>query len=175
MEDVGTRTWGIGEAERFTGLRRRSIQRVFYSGQGGGNIAAHAPRGWGQGSYDVNDLAKLFLVAQLEGRGDSLLAACRRLSALMGEHQLAELLAEERGRLSEQLDVLLDRYVCAEALEAALGEEPGRTERLRDVRSRAAAAEAALFPGEGPGLTSMELLDDLLETGETRVVAGTDN
>lgn len=70
MGEAGSqRAWQISQVQRLIGLPRRDIQRACYSGPGGAGILQPAESSWGRRSYDLDDLAKLYLVARYRERG----------------------------------------------------------------------------------------------------------
>lgn len=69
--------WTISQVEALIGLSRRDIQRCCYEGKGGVGILSPEDSKWGRRTYSAEDLARLFIVAQLKASGLSLPEAKR--------------------------------------------------------------------------------------------------
>lgn len=161
------RGWKIAEVERLVGLSLRDIQRACYQGRGGMGVLKPSDGSWGRRTYDERDLAVLFLLAQKRREGLTLSQAAEQLRDDTAGHTLSQLLDVEAERLSEQLEVIEDRLVRAEALAAAIGAEPTRTQQLSLIHDHAQElGRASLGPGhaspsedDAPG---EELLQELM-------------
>lgn len=127
--------WRIAEVERLVGLSRRDIQRACYQGRGGVGVLAPSDGSWGRRTYDKQDLATLFLLAQRRREGLTLSQAAEDLREKQHGHALQELLAIEAERLSDQLADVAEQLVRAEALSAALEDEPQRSKHLSQIDS----------------------------------------
>lgn len=168
MGTTKRRGWKIAEVERLVGLSRRDIQRACYQGRGGVGVLKPSDGSWGRRTYDEQDLAALFLLAQERREGLTLSQAAERLREGTSNHTLSQLLEIEAEKLSEQLELIEDRLVRAEALAAAIEEEPTRTQRLSQVKAH--AEEMGKVP-ECPSaplplredLPGMDLLQALME------------
>lgn len=115
--------WTISQVERLISLPRRYIQRCCYTGKGGVGIVQPKESEWGHRYYEVEDIAKLYLVTRYRDRGHTLPEAKQALEEKSAQgHLLTEMLASEETRLSEELEELQTRLVRAQALKAALSE-----------------------------------------------------
>lgn len=113
--------WRISEVEALLGLGRRDIQRACYSGTGGVAILKPADTTWGRRTYDVADLAQLFLVRQYRARGLSLPEVKEALDTAAAEGRSVEdLLAIQVARLGDRVEEALGQLLQAEALLAIL-------------------------------------------------------
>lgn len=166
MGTTKRRGWKIAEVEQLVGLSRRDIQRACYQGRGGVGVLKPSDGSWGRRTYDERDLAVLFLLAQRRREGLTLSQAAERIREDSRDHTLSQLLEVEVEKLSEQLEAIEDRLVRAEALSAALGEEPTRTQRLSQMKNRIEKASEAcpsspIFSHED--LPGMDLLQALVD------------
>ena len=166
MGTTKRRGWKIAEVEQLVGLSRRDIQRACYQGRGGVGVLKPSDGSWGRRTYDERDLAVLFLLAQRRREGLTLSQAAERIREDSRDHTLSQLLEVEVEKLSEQLEAIEDRLVRAEALSAALGEEPTRTQRLSQMKNRIEEASEActsspIFSHEDlPGMGLLQALMD---------------
>ncbi len=121
--------WKISQVEKLVGLPRRDVQRACYDGKGGAGILAPKDGGWGRRTYTKEDLATLFLVAEMKREGLSLPEAKREFERLAaGEPQTASLLEPREWRLAEKLEEVEARMLRAQALRLALTE--GETRKI---------------------------------------------
>lgn len=125
--------WRIAEVERLVSLSRRDIQRACYQGRGGAGVLTPSDSSWGRRTYDERDLATLFLLAQRRREGLTLSQAADDLRERLRDHSQQELLALEAEKLSDRLTDVADRLVRAEALNAALEDEPQRSKPLSHI------------------------------------------
>lgn len=153
MERADEQGWRISEVERLTGLSRRDIQRCCYMGKGGVGILSPKGGSWGRRTYDVHDLATLFVVAEYRKRGLTLPQVRETFERHGNDAGLTQLLDEECERCRDELAELLGRYVRAHAFRAALGND--ETAALAGLFHKVATVQIALHP-EG------QTLDDLL-------------
>lgn len=90
-------TWQISQVQQLVGLQRRDIQRACYHGEGGAGILDPQDSSWGRRHYEIDDLAKLFVVRQYKKAGCSL-------------PEIARLLDEQR-QLGHDTPALLETQV----------------------------------------------------------------
>lgn len=125
--------WRIAEVERLVSLSRRDIQRTCYQGRGGAGVLTPSDGSWGRRTYDERDLATLFLLAQRRRERLTLSQAADDLRERLRDHSQQELLALEAEKLSDRLADVADQLVRAEALNAALEDEPQRSKLLSHI------------------------------------------
>ena len=112
--------WTISQVEGLIGLSRRDIQRCCYAGKGGVDVLSCPSSTWGRRTYDKDDIARLFLVAQMKARGMSLPEAKRALDQASAEGRTdAELIRDHAARLTEKIEQLRSLLLGANALLAA--------------------------------------------------------
>ena len=107
--------WRIAEVERLVSLSRRDIQHACYQGRGGAGVLTPSDSSWGRRTY-----------VTLSQAADDLRERLR-------DHSQQELLALEAEKLSDRLADVADRLVRAEALNAALEDEPQRSKPLSHI------------------------------------------
>ena len=133
--------WQISNVQQLIGLSRRDIQRACYQGEGGVGILHPADSAWGRRSYDVKDLAALFVVRRFKEAGMSLPEI---RSAFDEAHRaggdVRSLLEVQTQRLREERDRASDQLVRAEALRVALG-QAGQEQTLADLITRCCLTE----------------------------------
>lgn len=135
--------WRVSEVERLAGLPRRDIQRACYEGQGGVGLLSPQDSSWGRRTYTLDDVARLFVVAELKREGRSLPEARQAFDEARGadgERGWRSLLDVRAARLSEQAEDVLGRLLRAEALRLALDGRPDDVGRLVGQRVLSHAA-----------------------------------
>lgn len=150
VPDTPRRGWRISEVEALLGLARRDIQRCCYTGRGGVGILEPEDSAWGRRTYNVRDLAQLFLVRQYRRQGLSL----PEVKQVLDDHcatgrTVRDLLAIQVDRLTDQADEVLGQLLQAQTLLAAVSEQPGAVE---EVVERQVQARTALQPGASRGI-----------------------
>jgi DNA-binding transcriptional MerR regulator len=155
--------WTISQVEGLIGLSRRDIQRCCYAGRGGVDVLSPADGTWGRRTYDKDDIARLFLVAQLKSQGMSLPEAKRELENARGATRSdADLLQDYVDRLSEKVEQLQSLLLGAEALLAADEDNGGAA--LADLISEHISLDLIpRFLADGPA-TAASLNKDQLTT-----------
>ncbi len=154
--------WSISEVEALIGLSRRDIQRACYGGQGGVAILSPQDTTWGRRSYDLEDLAQLYVVKQYRRQGLSL----PEVKAEIEEQKEAgksieDLLGVQVSRLREQAEEVTGQLLQAEALlAAAKGDEGTSLEKLvsRHLGIRSALDPSLSTPPEKNPASSIETL-----------------
>ena len=111
--------WTISQVEGLIGLSRRDIQRCCYAGKGGVDVLSCPSSTWGRRTYDKDDIARLFLVAQMKARGMSLPETKRALDQAGAEGRTDELIRDHAARLTEKIEQLRSLLLSANALLAA--------------------------------------------------------
>lgn len=112
--------WTISQVEGLIGLSRRDIQRCCYAGKGGVDVLSCPSSTWGRRTYDKDDIARLFLVAQMKAHGMSLPEAKRAVDQAGAEGRTdAELIRDHAARLTEKIEQLRSLLLSANALLAA--------------------------------------------------------
>lgn len=139
--------WRISEVEALLGLGRRDIQRACYGGAGGVAILEPADTAWGRRTYDVRDLAQLFMVRQYRRRGLSLPEVKEALDeAGAAGRSVEDMLRIQVARLADQAEEAFGQLLQAEALLAAVA--PADAGPVEDVVARHVGARVALAPDE---------------------------
>ena len=112
--------WTISQVEALIGLSRRDIQRCCYEGKGGVGILSPKDSKWGRRTYTADDLARLFIVAQMKADGMSLPEAGRALDRAEHDGKTdAELLRDYAERVAEKIEQLESLLLSAKAILAA--------------------------------------------------------
>lgn len=121
--------WTISQVEALIGLSRRDIQRCCYEGKGGVGILSPEDSKWGRRTYSAEDLARLFIVAQLKASGLSLPEAKRELDRNEANGQSdSDLLQNFADRTAEKIEELQTLLMSARAL--LLAQEDPTDEKL---------------------------------------------
>ncbi len=109
--------WTISQVEALIGLSRRDIQRCCYEGKGGVGILSPKDSKWGRRTYTADDLARLFIVAQMKADGMSLPEAGRALERAEHDGKTdAELLRDYAERVAEKIEQLESLLLSAKAI-----------------------------------------------------------
>ncbi len=109
--------WTISQVEALVRLPRRDIQRCCYEGKGGVGILSPEDSKWGRRTYSAEDLARLFIVAQLKANGLSLPEAKRELDHNEANGQSdSDLLQNFADRTAEKIEELQTLLTSARAL-----------------------------------------------------------
>lgn len=118
--------WKISEVETLIGLGRRDIQRACYSGQGGVAILNPQDTAWGRRSYDLEDLAQLYVVKQYRRQGLSLPEIKVEIEAQKeAGKSIGDLLRVQVSRLKARAEDVAGQSLQAEALLAAVEGDAG--------------------------------------------------
>ncbi len=143
--------WTISQVEALIGLSRRDIQRCCYEGKGGVGILSPKDSKWGRRTYTADDLARLFIVAQMKADGMSLPEAGRALDRAEHDGKTdAELLRDYAERVAEKIEQLETLLLSAKAFLAAGDEEDNGLDALIADRLAPELVNAALENPSAP-------------------------
>ena len=156
--------WTISQVEALIGLSRRDIQRCCYEGKGGVGILSPEDSRWGRRTYTADDLARLFIVAQMKADGMSLPEAGRALDHAESDGKTdAELLRDYAERVAEKIEQLETLLLSAKALLAAGGENADGLDTLIADRFPPELVDAALGSADTPLPANEHQLKDAAE------------
>ena len=156
--------WTISQVEALIGLSRRDIQRCCYEGKGGVGILSPEDSRWGRRTYTADDLARLFIVAQMKADGMSLPEAGRALDRAESDGKRdAELLRDYAERVAEKIEQLETLLLSAKALLAAGGENNNGLDTLIADRFSTELVDAALGSADTPLPANEHQLKDAAE------------
>ena len=156
--------WTISQVEALIGLSRRDIQRCCYEGKGGVGILSPEDSRWGRRTYTADDLARLFIVAQMKADGMSLPEAGRALDHAESDGKRdAELLRDYAERVAEKIEQLETLLLSARALLAAGGENNNGLDTLIADRLSPELVDAALGSADTPLPANEHQLKDAAE------------
>ena len=156
--------WTISQVEALIGLSRRDIQRCCYEGKGGVGILSPEDSRWGRRTYTADDLARLFIVAQMKADGMSLPEARRALDHAESDGKTdAELLRDYAERVAEKIEQLETLLLSAKALLAAGGENNNGLDTLIADRFPTELVDAALGSADTPLPANEHQLKDAAE------------
>ena len=156
--------WTISQVEALIGLSRRDIQRCCYEGKGGVGILSPEDSRWGRRTYTADDLARLFIVAQMKADGMSLPEAGRALDHAESDGKRdAELLRDYAERVAEKIEQLETLLLSAKALLAAGGENNNGLDTLMADHLSPELVDAALGSADTPLPANEHQLKDAAE------------
>lgn len=114
--------WKISQVVSLLDMPRRDITRSFYSDRkrGGAGILQTADGSWGRRSYNIEDMAWLYLVKLQHDEGFSLPEIARRMDTSAGVDELCEHLGDVAARAEEALDKLRVKRERARVFKCAL-------------------------------------------------------
>lgn len=111
--------WKISQVEKLIGLSRRDIQRACYSGKGGVAILDPKNSSWGKREYDIDDLAKLFVVKCHRQKGMSLVESASAFRSFEESEKAYSMLDAHVSFMLAKRDELERQIACGMLLRAA--------------------------------------------------------
>lgn len=114
--------WKISQVVSLLDMPRRDITRSCYSDRkrGGAGILQTADGSWGRRSYNIEDMAWIYLVKLQHDEGFSLPEIARRMDTSAGVDELCEHLGDVAARAEEALDELRVKRERARVFKCAL-------------------------------------------------------
>lgn len=136
--------WKISQVEKLIGLPRRDIQRACYSGKGGVAILDPKNSSWGKREYDIDDLAKLFVVKCHRQKGMSLVESASAFRSFEESEKAYSMLDAHVSLMLAKRDELERQIACGMLLRAAAEGKGSFLPLVYECVMRAIASAACL-------------------------------